>query len=63
MNRHGPPGDRFIRNASLSQVRTMLTYCVRGERFFNGHWAVMIKQGKTRSLLERLKVISALDTL
>jgi hypothetical protein len=54
--------ERFIKNASLSQVRTMLTYCVRGERFFNGHWEVMIKQGKVRSLLERLKVILESDT-
>jgi hypothetical protein len=45
--------------ASLAEVRTMLTYCVRGERFSDGHWASMIEEGVIRALLERLKELRA----
>ena len=27
-----------VRHATLDQIKTMLTYCVRGERFSEGHW-------------------------
>jgi hypothetical protein len=47
----------LVRRASLDEVRTMLTYCVRGERFSEGHWAAMIAGGHVRRLLERLKEI------
>jgi hypothetical protein len=40
--------------ASLLQVRTMLTYCVRGERFSDGHWGTMIDHGHVPRLLDRL---------
>jgi hypothetical protein len=43
-----------VRNATLDQIKTMLTYCVRGERFGEGHWAAMIEGGHVRRLLERL---------
>ena len=46
-----------VKRASLSQIRTMLTYCVRGERFCDGHWAAMITQGHIRRLLERLAAL------
>jgi hypothetical protein len=46
-----------IKTASLAQVRSMLTFCVRGERFSDGHWAEMIEKGYIRRLLERLEVI------
>ncbi|NPV55822.1 MAG: hypothetical protein HPY76_03990 [Anaerolineae bacterium] len=49
----------FVRRASLAQVRTMLTFCVRGERFFYGHWAAMIERGLILRLLDRLEVIAA----
>jgi hypothetical protein len=49
----------FIRTASLSQVRTMLTFCVRGERFSDGHWAEMIEKGYVRRILERLNEIKS----
>jgi hypothetical protein len=49
--------EELISNASLSQIRTMLTYCVRGERFCEGFWGEMIEQGKIRCLLERLQKI------
>ncbi len=43
-----------VRTADLAQARTMLTYCVRLERFCTGHWAAMIECGHIRRLLERL---------
>jgi len=51
--------ENLVRTASLSQIRTMLTFCVRGERFSDGHWAQMIEQGYIRRLLERLNDIKA----
>lgn len=49
--------EQLVKEASLSQIKTMLTFCVRGERFSDGHWAEMIEQGHIRRLLERLNVI------
>ena len=48
-----------IRVASLEQIQTMLTYCIRGERFSDGHWGEMIEKGYIRQLLERLIEIKA----
>ena len=47
--------DAFIRGATLSEVKTMLTYCVRGERFSDGHWAAMLESGRIVALLKRLR--------
>jgi hypothetical protein len=47
----------FVKNATLSQIKTMITYCVRWERFCDGHWGAMIKGGHIRRLLERLAEI------
>ena len=44
----------FVQSSSLNQIKTMLTYCVRGERFSDGHWGDMIEKGYIRRLLERL---------
>ena len=49
----------LVRRASLDQVKTMLTYGVRGERFGEGHWGAMIELGHVRRLLERLAEIRA----
>ncbi len=46
--------DDFIKAADLAQVKTMLTFCVRGERFCDGHWGAMIERGHIRRLLQRL---------
>jgi len=46
-----------IRSASIAAIRTMLTYCVCGERFCEGHWGDMIESGKIRAILERLGAI------
>lgn len=44
-----------VKYASLEQIQTMLTFCVRGERFSDGHWGQMIEKGYIRRLLERLQ--------
>ena len=44
----------LVRRASIDEIKAMLTYCVRGERFSEGHWGAMIEQGHVRRLLERL---------
>jgi hypothetical protein len=46
--------ENAVRSATLAQIKTMLTFCLRGERFSDGHWADMIEQGHIRRLLERL---------
>jgi hypothetical protein len=49
--------EAFIRRATLDEIKTMLTYCVRGERFGDGHWGAMLKSGKVIALLKRLRVL------
>ena len=49
--------DAFIQRATLAEIATMLTYCVRGERFSDGHWAAMLASGKIVALLKRLRVL------
>lgn len=51
--------EQAVRTASLQQIQTMLTFCVRGERFSDGHWAAMIEKGYIRRILERLHTIRA----
>ena len=51
--------DAFIAAASLEDIKTMLTYCVRGERFADGHWAHMLESGRVVALLRRLAVLRA----
>ena len=51
--------EQRVRRASLDEIKTMLTFCVRGERFCDGHWAAMIEGGEGRRLLERLREIRA----
>jgi hypothetical protein len=51
--------DNVIKTASVLQIKTMLTFCVRGERFSDGHWAQMIEDGYIRRLLERLNEIKS----
>lgn len=41
----------------LAEIKTLLTYCVRGERFCDGHWVKMIEEGYIRQILERLAVL------
>jgi hypothetical protein len=46
-----------VNKASLDEVKTMLTWCVRGERFSPGHLGTLLEQGKIVALLKRLKEI------
>ncbi|MGB9090785.1 MAG: DUF6508 domain-containing protein [Pseudomonas farsensis] len=43
-----------IAHMDLAQLRGLLTYCKRGERFCDGHWAAMIEQGQVLAILRRL---------
>lgn len=52
--------DEAVRTADLEQIRSMLTYCVRGERFCDGHWAAMINGGRVGLLLERLAELGSI---
>lgn len=44
-----------IKAASLKEVRSMLTHCVRGERFCDGYWESVISGGQIRLILIRLQ--------
>ena len=48
-----------VKTASLSEIKSMLTFCVRGERFSDGHWGEMIEKGYIRRVLERLNEIKS----
>jgi len=47
--------EAFIRQATLDEIKTILTYCVRGERFSDGHWGAMLESGVIVAVLKRLK--------
>lgn len=47
--------DTAIERANVSDIRSMLTYCVRGERFCDGHWEAMLRSGRITKLLRRLQ--------
>lgn len=51
----------IVANANLMQVRSMMTYIVRGERFGDGHWAAMIEHGYLQRLLIRLAALRKMD--
>jgi hypothetical protein len=55
--------DNTVSNASLAEIGTMLTFCVRGERFCDGHWGSMIRAGHIRRLLQRLSELRSEDAL
>lgn len=40
--------------ASLQDMKTLLTFCVRGERFCEGHWGDLVQGGQIKSILNRL---------
>ena len=52
-------GPDRVESATLEQIRSMLTYCVRGERFCDGHIGEMISSGHLVYILERLWDIEA----
>ena len=46
-----------IKNASLEEIKGLLTFCIRGERFSSGHIAHMIEKKVIKRILNRLNVI------
>lgn len=49
--------DAFVAAASLDEIKTMLTLCVRSERFGDGNWAHFLNSGRIVAILRRLEVI------
>ncbi len=49
--------DAIIQSAGLEQIKTMLTFFVRGERFSDGHWGHLLENGRIQSLLHRLEIL------
>lgn len=49
--------DGFIEGCTLDELRSLLTYCVRGERFCDGHWESVLETGRVVALLRRLAVL------
>lgn len=47
----------YVARASLPEVKSLLTWCVRGERFCDGHHGSMIEKGYILDLLRRLAVL------
>ena len=49
----------FIEQASIADIKSMLTFIIRGERFCDGHIEGMIEAGHVLAVLHRLAVIRA----
>ncbi|MEM5776016.1 MAG: DUF6508 domain-containing protein, partial [Anaerolineaceae bacterium] len=47
-----------ILTASLDEIRGLITWCVRGERFSSGHWAAVIQKGIIALIFRRLQQIA-----
>jgi hypothetical protein len=47
--------DRALDSADINTIKTLLTYCVRGERFCDGHWGAVLEAGRVQKLLVRLQ--------
>lgn len=48
-----------VATASLAEIRSMLTWCARGERYSEGHWAAVINDGRIRNVLLRLQELKS----
>jgi hypothetical protein len=46
-----------LKTASFKQVRAVLTWCCRGERFCDGHWGACLKSGLVQAALRRLAAL------
>jgi hypothetical protein len=47
----------YIAQANLAEIQSMLTWCIRGERFCDGHWGSMVEKGHVLNVLNRLAVL------
>lgn len=52
----------YISNATIANIKSLLTYAVRGERFSPGHWKEMIDEKVFGRILERLKQIGGQES-
>lgn len=43
-----------IESASVAELKSVITFFVRGERFCDGHWGALITDGTVRRVLNRL---------
>lgn len=48
-----------IQFANLKQIKGILTYCRKGERYVEGHRNVMLKRGVVQEALKRLKNLNS----
>ena len=49
--------DAFINEASFVQIKSLLMYFLRGERFCDGHWDELLNKERIKLILERLKIL------
>lgn len=55
---HALLGDeQFISTCSLDELKTLLTHCVRSERFSDGAWLHLLESGRIGALLRRLAAL------
>ena len=52
-----------IESASLNELKSLLTCCARGEKFRQGHFAIMVERKVIKRILERLKILLKDDLL
>lgn len=50
--------DALIAQADLPTIKTMLTYCVRGEHFSDGFWGGLLANGRIQAILHRLQTLA-----
>lgn len=48
---------RMVACATMQEIKSMLTWCVRRERFCDGHWATAIEDGYINNILQRLQAL------
>ena len=49
--------EKSIARATLPEIKSMLTFCVRGERFGDGLWEHVLESGRITAILRRLAVL------
>jgi hypothetical protein len=50
-----------LKTADLAKLRSLFTWCLRGERFCEGHWGQVITSGMLREIMNRLREISGVS--
>jgi hypothetical protein len=49
--------DDYITHATLTELRTLLTFCIRGERLVDGLWGKILENGRLQAILHRLQIL------